>query len=295
MSNKKTFRALFNWISGLTLASHGSPVTWNLCSPSLILVSKVPWGQCHGTWNSAEGSSSSLWLPPPLFSNVWNHQSCFLNKCHLWRGAGCQLLRLQLTPRQNNTGSPLIPLEEGGEGADLLYPGSLGPLCLELLWTLHDFYFRVINIQKINAKIIKVRKPGLYKFYVLGAELRRIWGKFWSQNTGVLCPWPQKSYLCMEDWFLQLATQWTVVGLCQGQQISSFHPAKGEVTVTDPRPSHIRPVPTLPPAMWSRASLSTHRNLSFLTWLFRDLIIYMRTRVQITNHHTVNIIINWTI
>lgn len=33
MSNKKTFRALFSRVSGLMLASHGGPVTWNLHSP----------------------------------------------------------------------------------------------------------------------------------------------------------------------------------------------------------------------------------------------------------------------
>lgn len=187
MSNKKTFRALFNWISGSTLASHGSPVTWNLCSPSLILVSKVPWGQCHRTWNSAEGSSSSLWLPLPLFSPIiWSLQSCFLNECHLWRGASCQLLRLQLTPRQNHTGSPLNTTWEGRAGWGFVVsrdPGAFVTYRLE--WTLYAFYFGVINMQhvlfsfykqKMNAKVIKVRVPGLQKCHVLGMDLKRIWG-----------------------------------------------------------------------------------------------------------------------
>lgn len=77
--------------------------------------------------------------PPPLFGSpspfspiIWSHQSCFLNECHLWRGAGCQHLRLQLTPRQNRTGSPLIPLEKRGRGEDLCIQGCWGLCALEL-------------------------------------------------------------------------------------------------------------------------------------------------------------------
>lgn len=53
-------------------------------------------------------------------------------------------------------------------------------------WALTAFYFGVIIMQyvlrsfykqKINGKRIKVRLPSLHKCYVLGMELKRVWGK----------------------------------------------------------------------------------------------------------------------
>lgn len=114
-----------------TLASHGSLVTWNPCSPCLILVSKVPMGQCHGTWTSAQGSSSSLAplpflqsMKPPVKLPKW--MPTMSGNYNLW---------LQLTPPQNCTGSSLIPLKKGW-CEDFLYPGFWGPLCLGTYWLL---------------------------------------------------------------------------------------------------------------------------------------------------------------
>ena len=158
MSNKKTFRALFSWISGSTLASHGSLVTWNPCSPCLILVSKVPRGQCHGTWTSAQGSSSSLWLPLLLSPVLWSHQSSFLNECRLWRGTGCQLLWLQLTPPQNCTGRSLIPLKKGWQGEDFLYPGFRGPLCLGTYWLLRSLQLSLWCCKYVTCLVLYNKK-----------------------------------------------------------------------------------------------------------------------------------------
>lgn len=59
-------------------------------------------GQCHGTWNSAEGSCPPP--PPPCLkpsspSSPISGSQCsgFLNECHQWSGAGSQLLGHQLT------------------------------------------------------------------------------------------------------------------------------------------------------------------------------------------------------